>query len=145
VGVVALPIASPDHFPFLAWHATCLEGRQVVWSRIGAHCFSSGIIVNLSIHCRQNYVGLPEIEELLRIFKRGRHEVQLEVDVRLEVALQALEDGHTYVEIMQTAVWQLEKGVIEQVLRFTNGNKSETARILKVDYKTLYRKIHRYF
>ncbi len=101
--------------------------------------------MNLSIHCRQNFVELPATEELLSIFKRGRHEAKLEAEVRLEVALQALQDGHAFVEIIHTAVWQLEKGVIEQVLGFTNGNKSETARILKVDYKTLYRKIHRYF
>lgn len=101
--------------------------------------------MNLSIHYRQDYIGLPATEELLELFKRGRHEVQLEANVRLDVALQALHDGHTFVDIIQTAVWQLEKEVIEQVLQFTDGNKSETARILKVDYKTLYRKIHRYF
>lgn len=101
--------------------------------------------MNVSIRCRQNFIELPATEELLRIFKRGRHQTQLEAGVRLEVALQALADGHTFVDIIQTTVWQIEKGVIEQVLQFTNGNKSETARILKVDYKTLYRKILRYF
>ena len=101
--------------------------------------------MHLSIPCRQNFIGLPATEELLRIFKRGRHQAQLEADIRLEMALQALREGHTFVDIIQTTVWQLEKDVIEQVLQFTNGNKSETARILKVDYKTLYRKIQRYF
>ena len=107
--------------------------------------FRSGINVDSSTYCRQNFVAIPTTEELLRSFKRGRHEARLEAEVRLEAALQALQDGHSFVDIMQTAVWQLEKGVIEQILRSTQGNKAETARILKVDYKTLYRKIHRYF
>ena len=101
--------------------------------------------MDLSTHCIQNFVAIPTAEELLRLFKRKRHEARLEADVRLEAALQALQDGQSFVDIIQTAVWQLEKGVIEQILRSTQGNKAETARILKVDYKTLYRKINRYF
>jgi DNA-binding NtrC family response regulator len=107
--------------------------------------FRSGINVDLSTYCIQNFVAIPTAEELLRLFKRERHEARLEADVRLEAALQALQDGQSFVDIIQTAVWQLEKGVIEQILHSTQGNKAETARILKVDYKTLYRKINRYF
>ena len=118
--------------------ASCLVKN---WSSL----ILNGIIVNLSIDCRQNFIRLPATEELLKLFKRGRYETQLEANIRLEVALQALREGSTFVDIMQTTVWQLEKEVIEQILRFTNGNKSETARILKVDYKTLYRKMNRYF
>ena len=101
--------------------------------------------MTLLTHRRQNFIELPTTEELLEVFKRGRHEAKLEANVRLKAALQALQDGHAFVEIIQTAVCQLEKGIIEQVLRSTNGNKAETARILKVDYKTLYRKMQRYF
>ena len=101
--------------------------------------------MKLSIRCRQNFIELPATEELLRILTRRRHDAKLEAGIRLDVALQALQTGHSFVDIIQTAVWQLEKGVIDQVLRFTNGNKSEAARILKVDYKTLYRKMDRYF
>ena len=101
--------------------------------------------MKLSIRCRQNFIELPATEELLSIFTRRRHDAKLEAGIRLDMALQALQAGHSFVDIIQTAVWQLEKGVIDQVLRFTNGNKSEAARILKVDYKTLYRKMDRYF
>ena len=101
--------------------------------------------MDLSTYCIQNFVALPSTEELLRLFERRQLEGRLKAEVRLEVALQALQDGHSFVDIMQTAVWQLEKGMIEQVLHLTQGNKAETARILKVDYKTLYRKINRYF
>jgi two-component system nitrogen regulation response regulator GlnG len=34
--------------------------------------------------------------------------------------------------------------VIAEVLQKTNGNKSQAARILKVDYKTLHLKVKRY-
>jgi hypothetical protein len=34
--------------------------------------------------------------------------------------------------------------VIHRVLRFTRGNKSEAARYLKTDYKTLYLKMKQY-
>jgi DNA-binding NtrC family response regulator len=102
-------------------------------------------VVNLSVWDEQSFIKVPATEELLKVLKGETFELQLEVDIRLEAALQALKDGFSLTEIIQKAVWQLEKYVITQILKSTHGNKAETARILKVDYKTLYRKMDRYF
>lgn len=93
----------------------------------------------------QRFINAPAAPELLKAFKGETSELRLESSIRLEAALQALKDGLSLTEIIQKAIWQLEKYVIVQILKSTSGNKAETARILKVDYKTLYRKMHKYF
>ena len=47
-------------------------------------------------------------------------------------------------EIVKKRVSDIEKHVITDVLKHTGGNKSKAARILKIDYKTLYYKIKEY-
>jgi DNA-binding NtrC family response regulator len=47
-------------------------------------------------------------------------------------------------EIADAAAAEAEKRAIAEVLQKTNGNKSQAARILKVDYKTLHLKVKRY-
>jgi DNA-binding NtrC family response regulator len=84
-------------------------------------------------------------KELVQALKGEGQELRLEASFRLEPTLQALKDGFSLTSIMQRATEQLESYLIAQILASTNGNKSETARILKVDYKTLYRKMYKYF
>jgi DNA-binding NtrC family response regulator len=84
-------------------------------------------------------------KELAQALKGERQELRLEAGFRLEPALQALKDGFSLTSIMQRATEQLESYLIAQILASTHGNKSETARILKVDYKTLYRKMYKHF
>jgi DNA-binding NtrC family response regulator len=84
-------------------------------------------------------------KELVQALKGERQELQFEAGFRLEPALQALKDGFSLSSIIQQVTEQLECYLIAQILASTNGNKSETARILKVDYKTLYRKMYKYF
>jgi len=45
---------------------------------------------------------------------------------------------------VRIATEQLERRIIARVLNSTNGNKMKASRILKVDYKTLYRKLKKY-
>ena len=104
-----------------------------------------GDVVNLSSREEQNFIRAPATEDLLKMLKGETAELQWETEIRLELALQALRSGFSLTEIVQKAVCQLEKYVIAQILKSTNGNKAETARILKVDYKTLYRKMYKYF
>jgi two-component system response regulator HydG len=39
---------------------------------------------------------------------------------------------------------EIERWAIEQTLRLTNGNREETARILGIGARTLYRKLDKY-
>jgi two-component system nitrogen regulation response regulator GlnG len=47
-------------------------------------------------------------------------------------------------EIAQRAVAEAERQAIRLSLQATGGNKSEAARLLRVDYKTLHLKMKRY-
>jgi two-component system nitrogen regulation response regulator GlnG len=85
------------------------------------------------------------VEEYILALQEVGQPLTINEAVRLEVAAAALRAGYSLTEIVQEAVRQLEKGVIEQVLDATHGNKAETARVLRIDYKTLYRKMQRHF
>jgi DNA-binding NtrC family response regulator len=58
--------------------------------------------------------------------------------------VEELEEGYSLKTLQQQAVAQVERGAIERVLRQTQGNKSRTARLLQIDYKTLYAKLKAY-
>jgi DNA-binding NtrC family response regulator len=47
-------------------------------------------------------------------------------------------------EIADAAAAQAEQDAIRRVLQLTSGNKSEAARLLRTDYKTLYLKMKQY-
>ena len=64
--------------------------------------------------------------------------------IQVNVAVQAVREGYSLTEIVQEAVNRLEKVVIEHVLNVTAGNKAEVARVLRIDYKTLYRKMQKH-
>ena len=57
-----------------------------------------------------------------------------------------LEDmGHCQTEsLYQTLLAEVEPPLIEEVLRFTQGNQSQTARILGITRNTLRTKLNRY-
>jgi DNA-binding protein Fis len=102
-------------------------------------------MVKLSAWDKQHFIKDPAMAELLKALRGETSELHLKADLQLEAALRALQDGASLTDIMQQTVWQLEKHIIIQTLKFTRGNKAEAARLLKIDYKTLYRKMDRYF
>jgi two-component system nitrogen regulation response regulator GlnG len=56
------------------------------------------------------------------------------------------EDGErlSLSDTVRIATEELERRIISRALDSTNGNKMKASRILKVDYKTLYRKLKKY-
>jgi DNA-binding NtrC family response regulator len=84
-------------------------------------------------------------KELVQALTGERQELRLEAGMRLEPALQALKNGFSLIDIIQHVLEHLERYLITQILVCTKGNKAEAARILKIDYKTLYRKMYKYF
>ena len=57
---------------------------------------------------------------------------------------EGLENSSSLKLLLQQAVAQVEREAIERVLRQTRGNKSRAARLLQIDYKTLYAKLKAY-
>jgi DNA-binding NtrC family response regulator len=60
------------------------------------------------------------------------------------VNVPALVAGRSLKEIAEAATSEAEKQAILEVLRATRGNKSQAARLLQVDFKTLHVKMKRY-
>ncbi|MDQ7779783.1 MAG: sigma-54 dependent transcriptional regulator [Planctomycetota bacterium] len=56
----------------------------------------------------------------------------------------AAQGGLSLKEIMHQAVSATERQILAETLLKTGGNKAKAARLLKVDYKTLYLKLKRY-
>ena len=71
--------------------------------------------------------------------------IPLRQNVQLAIR-QYLEDmGSCQAEsLYQTLLSEVEPPLIEEVLRFTHGNQSQTARILGITRNTLRSKLHRY-
>jgi two-component system nitrogen regulation response regulator GlnG len=57
---------------------------------------------------------------------------------------EGLENVSSLKLLQQQAVAQVEREAIERILRQTRGNKSRAARLLQIDYKTLYAKLKAY-
>lgn len=55
-----------------------------------------------------------------------------------------LTEGLSLKEIISRLSKDKERGIILKVLKRTKGNKAEAARLLKINYKTLYLKIKEY-
>jgi two-component system, NtrC family, response regulator HydG len=49
--------------------------------------------------------------------------------------------GFALHDLVSEVTTQLEKALIQHVLQETNGNKTQAAKLLKIGYKTLYRKM----
>lgn len=47
-------------------------------------------------------------------------------------------------ELVGRVVAQVERSILIQVLKQTNGNKAQAARLLRIDYKTIHSKLKEY-
>ena len=52
-----------------------------------------------------------------------------------------IQRGYALTDIVNALTAQLEKALIQHVLHEANGNKTRAAKLLKIGYKTLYRKM----
>lgn len=94
---------------------------------------------------KQSLINASAVEILVEDLRKGKQTLRVGDEIHLDLALQALQRGVPLAEIVQHAIEQLEKTVITSMLAATRGNKSEAARLLKIDYKTLYRKLKKHF
>jgi DNA-binding NtrC family response regulator len=104
----------------------------------------NGVNMPISRFEAHNLIKPEAFGEFLRALEDKKRMLEVGQGLRVDVALKALSEGISLTEILRQAVWQLEKHLIAIVLESTNGNKAQAARLLKIDYKTLYRKMHKY-
>ena len=89
-------------------------------------------------------IYLGKVEELVRAIEGQQPSLNIECVIDMQQAVQALCGGTSMAAIVRDASETLEQHLIQHVLILTQGNKSEAARRLRIDYKTLYRKLQKY-
>ena len=94
---------------------------------------------------KRNFISISAVGEFGKTLAGNAQDLKVGREIQFDAVLKALRDGYSLGESRQEVVNQLEKQIITQVIIATQGNKAAAAALLlHVDYKTLYRKIHRY-
>ncbi|MES2004064.1 MAG: sigma-54 dependent transcriptional regulator [Bacteroidota bacterium] len=105
-------------------------------TNVGVRTMSSGFTHQLQVHeWKGNIRELKNVMERAVILADGAELTTKDLPLDLQT-------GHTCDEGFELA--QAEKIHIQKVLRHTNGNKTETAKLLNIGIATLYRKIEEY-
>jgi DNA-binding NtrC family response regulator len=91
-----------------------------------------------------NFIRVSVVDEIIQALVENRPCFLEGDEIQFDVVLEALQSGYPLEDIKQEVINQLEKRILTQVIIATKGNKAAAARILCLDYKTLYRKIRKY-
>jgi len=100
--------------------------------------------VNPSLYNTKCLLNLPSVDDLIIALERTEHISNVDHIIQSNSVFEVIRDGSSFPEIVQEFTRQIEKYIIIKILEFTNGNKSMAARILKINYKTLYYKMKMY-
>jgi transcriptional regulator with PAS, ATPase and Fis domain len=89
-------------------------------------------------------IHICEVKELVGTIEGEYPILNIERVIDMPQAVQALRCGIPMATIVRELREALENYIIQHVLGQTQGNKSEAARRLRIDDKTLYRKLQKY-
>jgi DNA-binding NtrC family response regulator len=90
------------------------------------------------------WIHTRAVADLVHAIEGQQPTLNIERVIDMQQAVQTLHGGTSLSLIVQDVMAELEQHLIHHVLILTQGNKSETARRLRIDYKTLYRKLQKY-
>jgi DNA-binding NtrC family response regulator len=97
--------------------------------------------VNPSLYNTKYLINSFAVDDIVVALKRNERILNIDHVIQSNSIFETLRYGSSLSEIVQEFTNQLEKYIIIKMLEFTNGNKSRAAKILKINYKTLYYKI----
>ncbi len=102
-------------------------------------------ITDECLETMQNYSWPGNVRELQNVIERAMIVCDKEIAV-CDLPIEMLTDTNKALPTEETALDlpTVEKNHIIRVLQFTKGNKTETARLLKIGLTTLYRKLEEY-
>jgi len=89
-------------------------------------------------------INTSEVNELIRSIKLNEYIAKVSDTIKYDIVFEALSSGSQLSTIIQDITSQIEKYIIINILEYACWNKSEAARILKINYKTLYYKMKKY-
>ena len=96
------------------------------------------------IHNGFPLINTSEVNELISSIKENKYIVKISDTIKYDIIFESLSGGSQLSTIIQEITSQVEKYIIINILEYACWNKSEAARILKINYKTLYYKIKKY-
>ena len=91
-----------------------------------------------------NFINTLGINGLISSIRRGESVVQINSTIRYDAIFAFISNGSGLHTVIQEMTYQLEKFIIISTLEHTGWNKSKAAKILKINYKTLYYKMKKY-
>jgi DNA-binding protein Fis len=104
----------------------------------------SGAVVNALRAESQFFISEESLRQVIQALEEKKSGLDGECQIQLEVVLQALDKGHSLIDIVAQATAQVEGYILTYFLGLSNGNKVRTASILGLDAKVLCRKLHKY-
>jgi len=133
----------PEDIPVLADHFVKRYAREMKKGDVKLNVEARNLLVKY--HWPGNVRELENTIERAMILceRRTIGPEQLAIRVR-QVDDIALREGAGLKEIGQHAAAQAERGTIIRVLKETRGNKRKAAKVLQIDYTTLFEKLKRY-
>jgi len=89
-------------------------------------------------------LNISEVNELISSIKLNKYIVKNSDTIKYDIIFESLSNGSQLSTVIQEITSQIEKYIIINILEYSSWNKSEAARILKINYKTLYYKMKKY-
>jgi len=89
-------------------------------------------------------INTSEVNELISSIKGNKYIVKISDTIKYDIIFESLSSGSQLSTIIQEITSQIEKYIIINILEYACWNKSEAARVLKINYKTLYYKMKKY-
>jgi DNA-binding NtrC family response regulator len=89
-------------------------------------------------------INISEVNELVSSIKGNKYIIKIGDTIKYDIIFESINSGCQLSTIIQEITSQIEKYIIINILEHTCWNKSEAARVLKINYKTLYYKMKKY-
>ena len=122
-----------------------LKFNYLNWKRDNARYLCKKRIYMTRSLCGQScLIDLSDIDDIVVIMQGREHIIKIDYTINFDLMFDILAGGASLSEIIKESRNYIEKCIIMRVLEYTDGNKAKSARILQINYKTLYYKIKKY-
>lgn len=91
-----------------------------------------------------HFLNIFDVNELINSMRGDESVAKIGSPIQYNAIFELINNGFGLPEVIQEIKSQLENYIIINILEHTGWNKSKAAKILKINYKTLYYKMKKY-